>query len=653
MSDVLWRPDAARVASARMTHYQAWLAREMGVHTSGYQSLWEWSVRDLAAFWQSIARYFQAIEPQLCDPVLSAERMPGACWFPCARINYTEQVFRHARMDQPAVVVGDETGTLHEMTWARLQQEVAALARTLRERGVLPGDRVVAYLPNRTEAIVGFLATAAVGAVWSMCSSDMGVASVVDRFRQISPKVLIATDGYRFGGKHHDRAGHVKALRDALPSLELFIGVPAQAQASAPAGATVSWVEATAGTVPLRTQPLPFDHPLWVVYSSGTTGLPKPIVHGQGGIVLESLKMHALHNDLGPADRFHWYSSTGWIMWNLQVGGLLVGSTICIYDGSPGWPDLNRLWDFAHQAQVTFFGCGAALYESCMKAGIEPRHAGRLPRVRTLGSTGSPLAVPAYEWLQRQFGPAVWIAPISGGTDIASAFVGGVCTLPVYAGEMQARCFGVALDAFDERGHPVRGGVGELVCKRPMPSMPLRFWNDADDRRYRASYFEAFPGVWTHGDWIQITSRGGAIIYGRSDATINRHGIRMGTSELYSAVEALPEIADSLVVDLEYLGRPSYMALFVVMRGEHRLDEALKARITSTIRAALSPRHVPDDVIQIAQVPRTLSGKKLEVPIKRILLGEPVDQVLNPDAVANPASLPWFVQFAQSRQSAT
>ena len=650
MSSALWYPDPARVEAARLTHYASWLEREFGVRGSGYESLWEWSASDLPAFWRSVARYFDVIPADQCEPVLAKEAMPGALWFPNAQINYTQQVFRHARADQPAVIASDESGAILEVSWAQLRCQVAALARTLRSQGVVAGDRVVAYLPNRVEAIVGFLATAAIGAVWSMCSSDMGVASVVDRFRQISPKVLIATDGYRFGGKTHDRREQVKALREALTSLELIVGVPAAPGGQAPQEAGLSWAEATAGDAELQTLPLPFDHPLWVVYSSGTTGLPKPIVHGHGGIVLETVKMHALHNDLGPGDRFHWYSSTGWIMWNLQVGGLLVGATICIYDGSPGWPDLNGLWDFAQAVDATFIGCGAALYESCLKAGIEPRRGGRLSRVRTLGSTGSPLAVPVYEWLQRDFGPKVWIAPISGGTDIASAFVGGVCTMPVYAGEMQARCLGAAVQAFDEQGRAVVGHVGELVCTRPMPSMPLRFWNDDQDLRYRASYFDVFPGVWTHGDWIQITPRGGAVIFGRSDATINRQGIRMGTSELYAAVEALPEIADSLVVDLEYLGRPSYMPLFVVMRSGQHLDESLAARIKSAIRTALSPRHVPDDIIEITEVPRTLSGKKLEVPIKRILLGESVDKVLNADAVANPASLPWFVNFAQSRQ---
>ena len=647
----LWQPSEDRLRRARIADYQAWLARSFRLRLTDYDALWAWSVREPDAFWRSIWAYFDVRGHAGAGPALADRRMPGAVWFPQARLNYVDQVFRHATDVRPAVVAGDELGALRETSWAELQRQVGALARTLRDAGVVRGDRVVACLPNRVEAIVAFLATASLGAVWSLCSPDMGVPSVVDRFRQIEPRVLIASDGYRFAGKVHDRREVVAALREALPSVRVFIAVPYPEVTPSAHDGAMAWADAVAGTATLQVDSVPFEHPLWIVYSSGTTGAPKAIVHGHGGVVLEQLKLGALHNDVGAQDRFHWYSSTGWIMWNCQVSALLAGATVCILDGSPGWPGPDALWSFAQAAGATFVGAGAAYHVACMKAGVSPRAGGRLPHLRTIGSTGSPLPTQAYEWLQRECGPAVWIAPISGGTDIASAFVAGNCTLPVVAGEMQCRCLGASVHAWNDRGEEVATGqVGELVCTEPMPSMPLRFWNDDGDRRLRESYFDMFPGVWRHGDWIEFTPRGGAVIYGRSDATINRHGIRMGTGELYGAVEALPEVADSLVVDLEYLGRESWMALFVVLRAGAALDDLLVARLLAAIRIALSPKHVPDAVFTIPEVPRTLSGKKLEVPIKRLLLGEPVHRVVQRDAMANPDSLAWFERFAASRK---
>jgi len=649
-----WIPDAERIGRARITAYMRWLARERDLSFATYDDLWRWSATESGDFWRSILDHFAIAHEGDSTVALDPATMPGAQWFPGVRLNYVEQVFRHGTAARPALVTMAEGGALREVAWDALERRVAALAATLRAHGVAHGDRVAAYLPNGAEAVVAFLASASLGAVWSLCSPDMGAASVVDRFRQIAPKVLVTTTGYRYGGKAFDRRAVVAEIERALAgSLRLVIDVAAREGGAAVGSAASStarldWADACDGNATLAIERVPFGHPLWIVYSSGTTGSPKPIVHGHGGIVLEHVKLMALHNDLGPEDRYHWYSTTGWIMWNCQMGGLLVGATILLYDGNPAWPDAGALWRFARDARATFVGCGAAFHHACMKAGVDLRGLGLAP-LRTVGSTGSPLSLDGYAWLQRELGDGCFINPISGGTDLASAFVGGNVTLPVYAGEMQGRCLGAAVEAWSEHGTPLVGEVGELVCTKPMPSMPLLFWNDPDGARYRDSYFDVFPGVWRHGDWLEITPRGGAIIYGRSDATINRGGVRMGTAELYGAVEALPEIQDSMAIDLEYLGRPSFMALFVVLREGVALDAALESRIVSAIRAALSPRHVPNAIVAVQAIPRTLTGKKLEVPIKRLLLGEPLAKVVNLDAVANPQCLAWYEAYAASR----
>jgi acetoacetyl-CoA synthetase len=652
--EVLWTPSPERVARAQLTLFQQWLEREKGLCFASYQALWQWSVDELDDFWRAVVEYFDLPLDGWNGQVLAGRKMPGAQWFAGARTNYAQQVFRHATDARPAIVFRNEAGEQSEMSWRTLQDQVAALAQWLRAAGVGPGDRVVACLPNIPETTVAFLATVSVGAIWSLCSPDMGAPTVLDRFQQIDPKVLIAADAYRWSGKTFDRRDAVTMLLDGLPSVEHCVLLPCldrSASATHLRGG-VLWREVVSGPVELRIESLPFDHPLWVVYSSGTTGLPKPIVHGHGGIVLEQVKLMRLHNDLCSEDRFHWFSTTGWIMWNCQVGGLLVGATICLYDGNPAWPDYTTLWRFAGEVGVTFLGAGAAFYAACQKAGVEPREVGApgaLAALRTVGSTGSPLSPESYRWIAGHVGRDVWINPISGGTDFAGAFVGGVPTLPVVMGEMQGRCLGARVEAFNEQGQPVMDEVGELVCTAPMPSMPIYFWNDPGNKRYLGSYFDMYPGVWRHGDWIRITPRGGAIIYGRSDTTINRHGVRMGTSDIYSVVEALPEVLDSLVVDLEYLGRESYMPMFVVLRPGVTLDEPLLGRIKGAIRAAASPRHVPDDVFAVAEVPRTLTGKKLELPIKKLLLGQPLDKVVNRDALTNPASLDWFLEFARAR----
>jgi acetoacetyl-CoA synthetase len=655
--------------------YQDWLRDTRGLAFDNYDALWRWSTEDLAGFWQSIWDYFELQSPTPYRAVLAEAKMPGARWFEGAQVNYARQVFRHVdaahAAGSPAIIARNEKGRQREISWPELRRQVASLALHLRKCGVVPGDRVAAYLPNVPETMIAFLAVASIGGVWSLCAPDMGTNAVLDRFRQIEPKVLIACDGVTYGGRDIDRTAVVAELRAALPSVQHLLvhrnlGVDESAVAAlAPftdfADAVARDDARTQGFQPVW---LPFDHPLWIVYSSGTTGLPKPIVHGHGGTVIVSLTLKVLHNDVGCSyapnslgERYHWYSSTGWVMWNAQTAGLLNGTTCCIYDGNPGGskekPDWTVLWRFASDIGATFFGAGAAFFANCMKAGVEISACGDLTRVRALGTTGSPLSEDVQRWGTAQFEkigtPDIWWCNISGGTDFAGAFIGGNRELPQVPGEMQCRLLGCAVEAWNEQGEPVIGEVGELVCTRPIPSMPLFFWSDKGNKRYLSSYFDSYPGVWRHGDWLKVTPQGGCIIYGRSDATINRHGLRMGTSELYSAVEALPEVLDSMVVDLEYLGRESYMPLFVVLRPDVALDAAMKAKINGAVKTALSPRFVPDDIFQVQEIPRTLSGKKQELPIKKLLLGQPIEKVVNKDAMANPGCLDWYVAFAQER----
>ena len=654
----LWTPTPKRIAESRMQDYLQWLAREKGLAFSSYEACWKWSVTSLEDFWESIWQYFGIKSSAPYTQVLDQRRMPGAKWFAGARLNFAEQLFRFhqdgAAADAPAVISRSELRGLSQLSWRDLRRQISMVANALRALGIGPGDRVVAYLPNIPETAIAFFACASIGAVWSSCSPDMGHASVLDRFRQIDPKLLLAVDGYRYGGRDFDRMDVLRTMREALPTLEHTVLLPYLAPDASLDGA-LSWQSLlehpAAESQSMRFEQLPFDHPLWILYSSGTTGMPKPIVHGHGGALLETLKGHALHLDLGPRDRFLWFSTTGWIMWNSQIMGLLVGATICIYDGNPGYPDLGTLWRFAGETGMTFFGAGAAYFANCMKAGLEPAQIADLAPLRSVGVTGSPLPVEGYEWIYRHVKQDLLLAAISGGTDIAASFVGACPILPVYAGEMQARGLGIAVYALDEQGNKLQDEVGELVVTEPMPSMPLYFWNDRGNKRYLESYFETYPGLWRHGDWLRITPRGGAIIYGRSDTTINRHGIRMGTAEIYRVVEDLPEVLDSLVVDLEYLGRESWMPLFVVLRPGITLDAALGQRIRDRIRSALSARHVPNDILQVEQVPRTLTGKKMELPVKKLLLGMPVEQVANRDAMANPDSLDYYVALAQRRNA--
>jgi acetoacetyl-CoA synthetase len=635
---IVWTPSPERIASATITRYREWLNETRGLELAGYPDLWQWSVDELEAFWESIWEFFEVQASEPYERVLTTREMLGAQWFPGARLSYVDHVFRGRDDAEVAIRQASELRPLGEWTWGELRARAGAVAAALRESGVVAGDRVAAYLPNIPETVAAFLGCASIGATWSSCAPEFGVRSVVDRFAQIEPKVLLAVDGYRYGGRDFDRAEAIARLQRELPTLERTFVLPYLAGGD--------WELPPAELEP---EQLPFDHPLWVLYSSGTTGLPKAIVHGQGGILLEHLKKLRLHLDARAGDRFFWFTTTGWMMWNFLVGGLLSEASIVLFDGNPAHPDLGTLWDLADAAGITSFGTSAGYLAACQKAGVEPQAGRDLSRLDSVGSTGSPLAPEGFDWVRDRLGENVWLFSTSGGTDVCTAFVGGVPTLPVYRGELQARALGASVEAWSEDGRPLLGEVGELVITEPMPSMPLYLWGDEDGSRYRESYFSTFPGVWRHGDWIEITERGTAIITGRSDATINRGGVRMGTSELYRSVLALDEILDALVVDVP-AGDGSRMTLFVVLSDGSALDESLESEIRRRIREDCSPRHVPDEVVAAPEIPRTLSGKILEVPVKRLLMGAAADEVASRDSLANPAALDWFARLASSRQ---
>ncbi len=637
---VLWEPGEALAQRTRLRAYCDWLSAQHGVAAASYHELWEWSVGDLEGFWSSIAEHFDVRLHDAPQAVLARRQMPGARWFDGATLSYPEHIFRGRDHDAVAIRHASELRPLESMTWGDLRLLTARIQSGLRAAGVTRGDRVAAYMPNIPETVAAFLATAGLGAIWSSCSPDFGARSVIDRFAQIEPKVLLAVDGYRYGGRDFDRAAVVEQIHAAVGGTLVRLG-------HLDAG---GWQDGFLGDddAELSLEPVPFEHPLWVLYSSGTTGLPKAIVHGHGGILLEQLKHQNLHLDMHPDDRAFWFTTTGWMMWNFLVGVLLTPASIVLYDGSPAAPSLGRLWDLAAEAGITCFGTSAAFIASCMKAGVRPGSGRDLRALRSVGSTGSPLSPEGFRWIYDELGADTWLFSTSGGTDVCTAFVGGVALLPVYEGELQARSLGCDVRSYDEHGRSLIGEVGELVIAQPMPSMPLYFWNDPDGARLREAYFELYPGVWRHGDWIEITPRGSAIIYGRSDATINRGGVRIGTSEIYRAVLALDEIVDALVVDVD-----GWIGLFVVVRDETALDDDLRARIARRVRADCSPRHVPDDVHAVAEVPRTLSGKVLEVPVKRILSGVAPERAASRDSLANPAALDWFVAFARERETET
>ncbi|MTE16988.1 acetoacetate--CoA ligase [Nocardia aurantiaca] len=634
-----WVPSEQDIAEAQVTSFALFVEKRTGLSLPDYRALWQWSVDDLPGFWAAIWDYFDLGERS--DEVLATTDMPGAQWFPGTTLNYVEQVMRQVRDDRPAILSVDETGEITEISWAAMIATAAAFARTLRALGVGPGDRVAGYLPNIPEAVIAFLATASIGAVWSACGQDYSAHAALDRLGQLDPKVLVTADGYRFGGKAHDKTGDIAELRAGLPSLVATVLVP---RLGVPVPDTLPWENVDPGNefVELAIEQVDFAHPLWVLYSSGTTGKPKGIVHGHGGVLLEHLKAVAVQSDIGPEDTFFWYTSPSWMMWNFQVAGLLVGATIVCYDGSPAAPTPDALWQLASRTHATVLGTSPGYVLACAKAGSVPRVDHDLSALRLVGITGSSLPPSSSLWLRDNVGEHVPVASISGGTDVVSAFIGGVRTVPVWPGELSAPYLGVALDAWDEQGKPVRDEVGELVITEPMPSMPVSFWNDPDGSRYREAYFEMFPGVWRHGDWITITERGSIVVHGRSDSTLNRQGIRMGSADIYQAVERIPEIAEALVIGAEQPDGGYWMPLFVVLTPGTELTDELRTRINATIRAEVSPRHVPDEIIAAPGIPHTRTGKKLEVPIKKLFQGAEASTVVAPTAVDVPELLAWY-----------
>lgn len=645
-NDVLWSPTPESIERSHLKDYELWLENNHGLSFSSYNDLWEWSVENIELFWESVWDYFDVIHHTPYEQVLSSREMPGAKWFEGAKLNYAEHIFRNKKSERPALHFASETGRRESVSWKELEQKVSSVRVFLEEKGIGKGDRVAGFLPNIPEAIIIFLAVNSLGAIWSCCSPDFGVSTVIDRFSQIEPELLFATAGHIYIGKKYSRREEVKEISDKISTVRETVLIPYPNDKIEENSSYISW-ETVLKTrpEPLSFMPVEFNHPIWVLYSSGTTGKPKAITHSHGGMLLEHLKYIHFHNDVKEGENFFWFTTTGWMMWNFLQASLLAGATPVLYDGSAGYPDLNVLWKLAEDLPIHHFGTSAPYLVACMKEDLNPGSAFDLSELRSIGSTGAPLPPESFDWVYKSVTEDVWLCSMSGGTDVCTAFVGGSPYNPVHRGLIQKRGLGCDLRAYNEQGDSILGSLGEMVIQKPMPCMPVFFWGDEHFERYHESYFEMYHGKWRHGDWIKLYENGSLIIQGRSDATLNRKGIRIGTAEIYAVLDKINGIKDSLIVNLEQEEDRDYMPLFVVLEKETGLD-ILKTEILQKLKTEGSPRHVPDDIIEVPDIPYTLSGKKMEVPVKKALMGMDVSKVVNKDAMKNPESMEFFIQFS-------